>query len=92
MRATRAAQRARAAIASVALGDQAISLAEQNITAEQKRFELGKTTNFEVLRRQEELEQARLRHAAAVTDYLSARADLDGLSGAILPRYGIIMQ
>jgi outer membrane protein len=92
VRATRAVQRAQAALTSVALGDEAISLAEQNITAEQKRFELGKTTNFEVLRRQEELEQARLRHAAAVADYLSARADLDGLSGAILPRYGIVMQ
>ncbi len=91
VRATRAVQRARAALASVALGDQATGLAEQNITAEQKRFELGKSTNFEVLRRQDELEQARLRQASAVADYLSAAADLDGLSGAILARYGIVM-
>lgn len=92
IRATRAAQRAKAALASIALGDEAISLAEQNIAAEQRRFELGKTTNFEVLRRQEELEQARLRHASAIADYLTARADLDGLSGAILSRYSIVMQ
>jgi outer membrane protein len=92
VRATRAVQRAQAALANVALGDEAIGLAEQNITAEQKRFELGKTTNFEVLRRQDELEQARLRHALAIADYLAARADLDGLSGAILPRFGIVMQ
>lgn len=91
VRATRAVQRARAALASIALGEEAIGLAEQNIAAEQKRFELGKSTNFEVLRRQDELEQARLRHAVAVADYLTARADLDGLSGAILPRYGIVM-
>lgn len=91
VRATRAVQRARAAIASVALGDQAIDLAEQNVTAEQKRFELGKSTNFDVLRRQEELEQARLRQASAVADYLAARADLDGLDGAILARYHIVM-
>ena len=57
-------QRASAALASVALGDEAIGLAEQNITAEQKRFELGKSTNFEVLRRQDELEQSRLRQAS----------------------------
>ncbi|HEX2690159.1 MAG TPA: TolC family protein [Kofleriaceae bacterium] len=91
VRATRAVQRARAAFASIALGEEAMSLAEQNITAEQRRFELGKSTNFEVLRRQDELQQARLRHAAAIADYLTARADLDGLSGAILARYGIVM-
>jgi outer membrane protein TolC len=91
MRATRAVQRARAALADVALGDEATGLAEQNVVAEQKRFELGKSTNFEVLRRQDELEQARLRHAAAIADYLTARADLDGLGGTILARYGIVM-
>jgi outer membrane protein len=91
VRATRAVQRAQAALASIALGDEAIGLAEQNITAEQKRFELGKSTNFEVLRRQDELEQARLRQASAVADYLSARSDLDGLDGAILARYGIVL-
>jgi len=91
VRATRAVQRAQAALASIALGTEAIGLAEQNVVAEQKRFELGKTTNFEVLRRQDELEQARLRHASAIADYLAARADLDGLSGAILARYGIVM-
>jgi outer membrane protein TolC len=91
VRATRAVQRTRAAIASVALGDQAIELAEQNLVAEQKRFELGKSTNFDVLRRQDELEQARLRKASAVADYLAARADLDGLSGEILARYHITM-
>ncbi|HET9626749.1 MAG TPA: TolC family protein [Kofleriaceae bacterium] len=91
LRATRAVQRAEAALASITLGDEAIGLAEQNITAEQKRFELGKSTNFEVLRRQDELEQARLRQASSVNDYLAARADLDGLSGAILARYGVVM-
>ncbi|HEY0192498.1 MAG TPA: TolC family protein [Kofleriaceae bacterium] len=91
VRATRAVQRAEAALASITLGDEAIDLASQNVTAEQKRFELGKSTNFDVLRRQDELEQARLRQATAVTDYLSARADLDGLAGAILARYGIVV-
>jgi outer membrane protein TolC len=91
VKATRAVQRAEAALANIALGDEAIELAQQNIAAEQRRFELGKSTNFDVLRRQDELEQARLRHASAVADYLSARADLDGLSGAILRRYGIVM-
>ena len=91
VRATRAVQRMKAALASIDLGTEAIGLAEQNVTAEQRRFELGKSTNFDVLRRQDELEQARLRHATAVSDYLIARADLDGLTGEILGRYGIVM-
>jgi outer membrane protein TolC len=91
VRATRAVQRARAALASIALGDDAVDLANQNVVAEQTRFQLGKSTNFEVLRRQDELEQARLRQASAVADYLAAQADLDGLSGAILPRYRVVM-
>lgn len=92
VRATRAVQRAQSALTSIGLGDEAIGLAQQNVTAEQTRFQLGKSTNFDVLRRQEELEQARLRHALAITDYLTARAELDGLSGEILGRYGIVMQ
>ena len=91
IRATRAAQRARAALDSIALGDEAVGLAEQNITAEQNRFALGKSTNFDVLRRQEELEQARLRQSAAVVDYLASRTELDGLSGTLLARYHIVM-
>ena len=91
VRATRVVQRARAALASVDLASQAIDLAEQNVAAEQKRFELGKSTNNDVLRRQDELEQARLRQATAVADYLAARVELDGLSGDILARYGIVM-
>lgn len=92
LRATRAVQRANAAAASVALGEEAIDLAEKNVAAEQARFQLGKTTNFEVLRRQDELQQARLRRAASISDYLIACADLDGLSGAILGQFGIVMQ
>jgi outer membrane protein len=89
--ATRAVQRARAALASVTLGDTAIALAQQNIENERKKLDVGKSTNFEVLRRQDELEAARLRRAGAVVDYLSARAEIDGLTGQILPRFGIVM-
>ena len=90
-RATRAVQRARAAAASAALGDRSIDLAQQNIEAEQHRFELGKSTNFDVLLRQDALEAARLRQASFLVDYLSARADLDGLTGEILTKFGVAM-
>ena len=71
------------------LSRRAIELSEKNIKAEIGRFELGKSTNFDVLLRQDELKQARLRYARAVTDYLRARATIGALTGALLPDYGI---
>ena len=75
----------------VTLSQRAIDLANENIKIETDRFNLGKSTNFDVLRRQEELEQARLRQSASVADYLAARAELDGLGGTLLARYRIVM-
>jgi outer membrane protein TolC len=85
----RAVQLARAARTSVELGERAIELAKQNIEAEQHRFEDRKATNFDIILRQNDLEQAKLRYLAAIVDYLGARARLDALTGAILPKYGI---
>jgi outer membrane protein TolC len=90
--AIRIVQRVKAAYASAKLSDEAVELANQNIEAEKKRFELGKSTNFDVLRRQDELEQARLRKVSAIVDYLGARAELDALTGAILPRFSITLR
>jgi outer membrane protein len=90
--ATRAVQRAQSSLAAIALDDRAIQLAEQNVEAEQHKLELAKSTTFEVLRRQDDLQQVRLRHATSVVNYLSARAELDGLTGAILSQFGIVMQ
>ncbi|HEV7555912.1 MAG TPA: TolC family protein [Kofleriaceae bacterium] len=90
--AIRIVQRVKAAYASAKLSDEAIQLANQNIDAEKKRFELGKSTNFDVLRRQDELEQANLRKVSAIVDYLSARAELDALTGAILSKYAITLR
>ncbi|HUJ59389.1 MAG TPA: TolC family protein [Kofleriaceae bacterium] len=85
----RAVQQARAAREAVELGAQAIELASENVEAEQHRFEDRKSTNFDIILRQNELESAKLRHVAAIVDYLTARAELDALTGAILPKYGI---
>jgi outer membrane protein TolC len=90
--AIRIVQRVKAAYASAKLSDQAVELANQNIDAEKKRFELGKSTNFDVLRRQDELEQAKLRKVSAIVDYLSARAELDALTGTILSKYAITLR
>ena len=87
--AARTVQAAKAAAASIELGDQAVDLATQNVEAEIHRFEDRKSTNFDVLRRQDELQAAKLRRASAVVDYLAARAHLGALTGAILGEYGI---
>ncbi len=85
----RTVQLTRAAGLSIELGDKAVELAVQNVEAEQHRFEDRKSTNFDVLLRQTELQQAKLRRALAVVDYLAARARLDALTGMILENYGI---
>ena len=90
--AIRIVQRIKAAYASAKLSDEAVELANLNIEAEKNRFELGKSTNFDVLRRQDELEQAKLRKVSAIVDYLGARAELDALTGAILSRFAITLR
>ena len=80
---------ARSADKRMQLSRTAIDLTQKNIKAETGRFELGKSSNFDVLLRQEEHTQARLRYARAAADYLRASAFLEALTGEILPRYGI---
>ncbi len=85
----RAVNSARTADQRMELSQQAIELSEKNIEAEQRRFELGRSTNFDVLQRQEELKQAQLRFSRATIDYIDALAQIDALTGDILTRYGI---
>jgi outer membrane protein TolC len=80
---------ARSAEQRMQLSRTAIDLTQKNIKAETGRFELGKSSNFDVLLRQEEHTQARLRYARATADYLRATAFLEALTGEILGRYGI---
>lgn len=67
----------------------ATQLAKQNIDVERARWEVGRATNFDVLKRQDELAQSELREARARADYLKALAVLESLTGELLPRYGI---
>jgi outer membrane protein TolC len=63
--------------------------ARLDLEAERARFEVGRATNFDVLRRQEEVADAQLRMAQARVDYLEARVGIDALTGALLSRYGV---
>ncbi len=68
---------------------ESVQLAQVNLDAEKARFEVGRTTNFEVLRRQDELAQARLRQTRTAADYMKALAGLGTLTGELLPQYDI---
>ncbi|HEY5951892.1 MAG TPA: TolC family protein [Kofleriaceae bacterium] len=73
----------------VALADKAIIVSEENARAEKLNFMVGKTTNFQVMQRQTELIEARLRRGQAVADYHKAVAELQFLSGILLEQYRI---
>ena len=73
----------------VVLSQRAIDLANENIRIETDRFNLGKSTNFDVLNRLEELRQAELRKAQAMIDWHKAEAVVQALTGEILPAYGV---
>lgn len=69
--------------------DKAEGASKVNLESEQARFSVGRTTNYEVLRRQEELARVRLQQARARADYLAQKATLESLTGDILSRYAI---
>ncbi len=84
-----AVQTARIAQKRMALSQRVIGLSEQNIETEKRRFESGRSTNFDVLERQEELKQGQLRYARASLDYMRAATAIDALRGQLLSKYGI---
>ncbi|HJZ83874.1 MAG TPA: TolC family protein [Polyangia bacterium] len=88
-RASAAVDVARRRIAALA---QTVDTANLDLAAERARFEVGRATNFDVLRRQEEVAQAKLRQVRARTEFLKVVAVLEALTGDILPRYGVVLQ
>jgi outer membrane protein TolC len=78
-----ASEDGRIAEARVRLLASAVRAAQISLDAEQARFAVGRSTNFEVLRRQEELALARLRRLRAAVDLAKAHADLAALTGAL---------
>jgi outer membrane protein TolC len=70
----------------------AFQAATLDLAAERARFAVGRSTNFDVLRRQEEVASARLRQARARADLLEARDALEAATGEILGRYGVSLR
>lgn len=73
----------------VTLAEKAIDVAEENVRAERASFMANRTTNFQVMQRQTELVEARLRRGRAIADWHKAVAQLQFLSGIILDQYRV---
>jgi outer membrane protein TolC len=84
-----ASNKLRSAAKQMELARLSIELAEQNLAAEQARFEVGRATNYDVLFRIDELLNAQTTHLRAGLEYLRAKAELQALTGEILPAYGL---
>ncbi len=74
--------RVEAAQAAVRLGNQALD-------AEQKKYALGASTNYQVLQAQRDLSVAESNLVAAMTAYEKSRVELDRVTGATLNTLGI---
>ncbi|HUS32511.1 MAG TPA: TolC family protein [Kofleriaceae bacterium] len=86
---TRMVHAARAHLVAAQEGTRAVEAAVANVDAETKKFELGKSTSAEIVRRQDELQDVRLREAIERTSYEIALAELDAATGAILEKNGL---
>jgi len=73
------------------LGTLAVSLAEQNVEAETKKFEAGKSSSAEIIRRQDDLEAARLRQAIEQASFQIVLSQLEAAAGIILTKYNVKM-
>jgi outer membrane protein TolC len=70
----------------------AVGYAKKNLEAERARFEVGRSTNNDVLLRQQELKSAEIQVARAAADLANAETALATLTGDILERYGIVLR
>jgi outer membrane protein TolC len=75
----------------IATLERALDMADEAIKAERVRWELGRSTNYDVMRRQAEREDTALRLARARTDLVTAEATLEGITGAILQRHHVTL-
>ena len=73
----------------IALGEQVVGFARQNLQAEEAKFSVGRSTNNDVLLRQQELKVAESQLLRARVDLLLFEVQLDAVTGALLERYGL---
>jgi outer membrane protein len=75
--------------ARVDAAEQGRELARQTLEAEQKKYALGASTNFQVLQAQRDLALAESNLVAAMSAYHKSRVELDRVTGQTLGRTGV---
>ena len=72
--------------------EHAEQVAQLDLESEQARFQASRSTNFDVLRRQQALTDVRERLLRARIDNAEAAAILDAIDDDILPRHGLALR
>jgi outer membrane protein TolC len=82
----------RTASTRVELAKQTVGFAQQNLEAERARFSVGRSTNNDVLLRQQELKNAEISVVRATVDLLNSDTALSAVTAEILDRYGVVLK
>jgi outer membrane protein TolC len=85
----RAANSLRTTAKVMEVSEISLELSLENLEAEQARFNVGRSTNYDVLQRLDEVDQAESNALNAQISYLKALVELQSLNGEILPAYGL---
>jgi len=75
--------------ARVVAAEKGRTLALQSLSAEQKKYALGASTNFNVLQAQRDMTQAEVNLVAAMAAYEKSRVELDRVTAKTLARLNI---
>jgi outer membrane protein len=88
----RLASQIRTARKRVDVAKATVGFATQDLEAEKARFSVGRSTNNDVLLRQQELKNQEIQVVRATVDLLVAETTLSALTGEILERYRIVLR
>ena len=76
----------------VDLARQTVGFAQQNLEAEKARFSVGRSTNNDVLLRQQELKSAEISVVRATVDLLNSDVAMSAITAEILDRYNVVLK
>jgi outer membrane protein len=76
----------------VGLAKQTVGFAQQNLEAEKARFSVGRSTNNDVLLRQQELKSAEISVVRATVDLMTSDVALSAITAEILDRYHVVLK
>jgi outer membrane protein len=88
----RVSSQIRTASTRVELAKATVGFAQQNLEAERARFSVGRSTNNDVLLRQQELKNAEISVVRATVDLMNSDVALSAITAEILDRYGVVLK